>query len=1223
MKNYHQVKAILAGLLLSSSVVPAALADDIEIYTTPGSVTASTNPNILFIVDNSGSMAATSDVKPDYNASVDYSTYGGKCETDGIYFTDVGETPDCAAGTENWFNRSALVCDHAVAGYEADVYDVDGNFVSPGPKITPGQDGPMVLVGTFSDQIAQYNSSTKQWRAVKINTTTAAADRDYLVECLEDSGVHGNGSGGSQFIKNGGTGYTSTPPADLTVPHSIWSGGANNLQLFDGNYLNYLSWVPAVADLVSKTRLEQVQSAVEIMVRGNSRVDIGLMVFDTTSNPSSKAWTGGSVIYPIEDVGADRNNFFSALKNLKPEARTMLSETYYEALMYYGGKDVTFAEFNSPPVVGSATESSGAIYTSPISGECDKNYIVVLSDGQPNGDDVPVATQSALSSTFDAGSCSDDITSDYWDDNREATLDTIKDVQAGTVENFRLSTKDNCLDELSNWAYQNDVAEISGKTAHDGEQNIITHTIGFQLEAPSGASAAEIAVITGAKKLLDNTAKGAGGEFYEAKDQAGLIDIFNKIIAGALEINTTFSSPAVSVNAFNRSTHLDDLYFTLFEPAMTNHWNGNLKKYKLDFATDATTKVVTPFIADRFGVNAVDPTTGFFDDNSTSFWSTAVDGHIVSQGGAASALTNTRNVVTFTGSYTDTGGVNVPSAAGKVLTSTANAVDKSNTSLTNALLGTTLKADIVTGTPYRETLLDWAYGLDALGEYSSDPTAARPQMGDPLHAEPALVQYGKTVISGKTVPDLVAYVATNDGYLHGFNVNTGLEEFAFIPQELLTNLPEVMENSKSNKTYGLDGSVAAWIHDDNKDGIIAGADDHVYLYFGMRRGGNYIYSVDVTNRGKPELRWMIKGGTGDFAQLGETWSTINVEKIKDGTTEKTVLIFGGGYDTSQDSTLLRTPDSIGATVYIVDADTGKRLWTAGKDASSPMANMDYSIPARVKPLDTSGDGFIDRLYAADTGGQIFRFDINNNNTDPLSASITGGRIADLAGAAAEDNRRFYYPPDVALIDAPEGKYNAIVISSGYRAHPLNETIHDRIYMIKDKNTGLISSGYTTITEAKLKDATDNLAGGDGADDVARDAELALIQAAEGWYIDLDDEDNPGDWIGEKGLAEPLILEGVAIVTTYTPNVKAGVTACGPNEGLGKVFFLDILDATPAFPSSVDQRGERHIKLVRGGIPPSPNVIITDDGEPTLCVGTECEKADFGLGIRKTYWYEVN
>ncbi len=764
------------------------------------------------------------------------------------------------------------------------------------------------------------------------------------------------------------------------------------------------------------------------------------------------------------------------------------------------------------------------------------------------------------------------------------------------------------------------MAEDGSIAAHDGEQNIITHTIGWDLSGPDEF----LLDLDAAAELLEDTAHRGGGVFYKVSDQAGLVDIFNKIIASALGINTSFSSPAVSVNAFNRSTHLDDLYFTLFEPAMTNRWNGNFKKYKLDFETDAITKKVTPFIADKLGNKAVDPDTGYFAEESISFWSPDIDGKEVIKGGAASVLTTTRNVYTFTGAYAaNTTGVNQPSNG--ALDIASNAVDPTNASLTDALLGTTVLADIVTDVPYRETLIDWASGLDALGEFGSVATDVRPQMGDPLHAEPALVQYGE--VAG--LPDLVAYVATNDGYLHAFDVDTGLELFSFIPQELLTNLPKLMENNRSKKTYGLDGSVVAWVNDANKDGAISGAGEHVYLYFGMRRGGNNIYSLDVTDRTKPKLRWVIKGGTGDYTELGQTWSTINVEKVKDGAAEKTVLIFGGGYDTAQDGKAVRTPDSVGRTVYIADADTGLRLWSAGKDGASPATDMEYSIPARIKPLDISGDGFIDRLYVADTGGQIFRFDINNTNANPLASSITGGRIVDIAGADAEDNRRFYYPPDVALVNAPDGKYHGLVISSGYRAHPLNDEIHDRIYMIKDRDTDFIKD-YTapSLTEADLHDVTANLAGGDSGAigdavaDAARDVELANISGAEGWYIDLEDEDNPGSWIGEKGLAEPLILEGVAIISTYTPNVKAGNDVCGPNEGLGKVFFLDILDATPAFPSNVDVRSDRDITLVRGGIPPTPSAILPKGGEETICLGPECLPADLGLGVRKTYWYEV-
>jgi type IV pilus assembly protein PilY1 len=435
-----------------------------------------------------------------------------------------------------------------------------------------------------------------------------------------------------------------------------------------------------------------------------------------------------------------------------------------------------------------------------------------------------------------------------------------------------------------------------------------------------------------------------------------------------------------------------------------------------------------------------------------------------------------------------------------------------------------------------------------------------------------------------------------------------------------------MENAGAPKQYGLDGDVVAWVNDQNNNGKVDGS-DHVYLYVTMRRGGRNIYALDVTNRNAPELLWVIKGGAGQYQELGETWSTVNVEKVKDGGTDKTVLVFGGGYDNSQDNVSVRTKDGVGRTVYIADATTGARLWSAGKDGSKPTKKMEYSIPARVKPLDISGDGYMDRLYVADMGGQIFRYDIDNTNNINVAGSITGKRIAKLSGSGVSDARRFYYPPDVAVVDDKKGgKFHALVISSGYRAHPLDTNIHDRIYMIKDKDTGLTASLTTDVKEADLHDATSNFSGGDGgtgaAGDAVRDAEKLLIQGKEGWLIKLDDENNAGAWLGEKGLAEPLIIEGFAFVTTYTPDVIVTPNSCEPNIGGGKIFSVDLLDATPAFPAKIDKRAQRHTKLARGGIPPSPNVIITKDGVATKCVGTECSKLSLGLGVRKTYWYEV-
>ena len=57
----------------------------------------------------------------------------------------------------------------------------------------------------------------------------------------------------------------------------------------------------------------------------------------------------------------------------------------------------------------------------------------------------------------------------------------------------------------------------------------------------------------------------------------------------------------------------------------------------------------------------------------------------------------------------------------------------------------------------------------------------------------------------------------------------------------------------SGKSYGLDGSVIPWINDANKYGDLNDASDHVYLYFGQRRGGSDIFSLDVSTLSNPKL----------------------------------------------------------------------------------------------------------------------------------------------------------------------------------------------------------------------------------------------------------------------------------------------------------------------------------------------------------------------------------
>lgn len=1149
-----KMKLVLAGLVYSLMGLSPAVADDIEIYTgrISSSSAISATANILFVLDTSGSMGSNVYTKPDYDSATTYTA----CFDSNRLYADVnfGGWSGVDAYCQYWgpwfgynitnlpqFDISAFECDAASAS--------------------------LISTGFYTDRVAQWRSSL--WRDINASSFTS------YVECKSDNGVHGNGNPAQVWASN-----TSGPWSSQESESVDWNITGQSKTLYSGNYLNYLIAAPTTN---LGTRLTVMKKALTDVVNSASGINIGLMRFDSGGD-------GGMVVQEMGEIAANRADFLAELNAMNDGGSTPLSETFYEAVSYYQGDNVDYGNSSSPMHSIAESRTSGTItgprYKSPIISECQKNFIVLLTDGEPTSDHLSTTRQNNIGMS---GGCSG-----------------------------------NCLDEIAATIGRNDQS-----AAINDDQVISTFTIGLAIDDPL--------LLATAQASINETGI---GKYYVADDAITLTDAFSNIVTQVLDVDTTFSSPAVSVNAFNRSTHLNDLYFTLFKPAGNPHWAGNFKKYRLNFRINANNET-EPFIADVNSADAVDASTGFFSAGARSYWTTATepDGANVGDGGSASQLTNTRNVYTLTGAYTDTNGVLVPDTP--ALTDTTNALDKANADLTDTLLNTGSEADYISGTPYRETLLDWSSGLDTRDiNQNGDLYDARLQVGDPLHAEPALVQYGELATDsdgdGNNDPDLVAYVATNDGYLHAVNTDNGSEYFSFVPKEKLTNLKVLFEDEgTSPKSYGLDGNVIAWVNDIDKNGTIAGSDT-VYLYFGMRRGGRNIYSMDVSNRNQPSLRWVIQGGTGDYAELGQTWSTVNVEKLMVGGVEKNVLIFGGGYDEDQDSATTRTVDDTGRAIFIADATTGELLWRAGQDASADLqlTEMKYSIPARIKPIDVDGNGYIDRLYAADMGGQIFRFDIEESGSagsSDLASLIQGGVIADLAtDGSTSDARRFYYPPDVALIvESGRSPYLSLIASSGYRAHPLNEDIHDRIYMIRENDIyEPPSSGvYTTITEADLYDTTLNLIGDDGTD-TQREAAAASLAGAKGWYISLEEVD--GTFIGEKGLSEPLILSGTAIVTTYIPqdiNPDPDASVCQPRAGTGLIYYLNVTDGSPTFnlSSTTDDtktREDRHEYLQRGGIPPSPSVIITQGGDSTLCVGTECWDAGLGLDLQKMYWYEV-
>jgi type IV pilus assembly protein PilY1 len=348
---------------------------------------------------------------------------------------------------------------------------------------------------------------------------------------------------------------------------------------------------------------------------------------------------------------------------------------------------------------------------------------------------------------------------------------------------------------------------------------------------------------------------------------------------------------------------------------------------------------------------------------------------------------------------------------------------------------------------------------------------------------------------------------------------------------------------------------------------------------------------------------MIQGGAGNFTQLAQTWSRMELASIKSSGSKRTVLIFGGGYDVNQDTESAGI-DSEGNAIYMVDADTGARLWWAGESSSGAnvtSSDMSYSIPAPVMTGDINSDGYTDIMFAVDMGGQVWRFDFNNSGTD---TTITGGVVAQLAGSGTSEHRRFYVKPDVSLIKINGVVHYAVAIGSGYRAHPLSTVTQDRFHMlfIGDVYTPPTTYG-SPLTESDLLDVTGNLS--------------PNLSSSSGWRLDLES--------GEKVLATSLTVDGTVFFTTYKPDASPA-NSCAPSQGVGRLYAINAYDATPT--RNLDGVGslnsltvtDRYKTLVRGGIQPEPRLIFTDGDHPVLVVGTEkIDDINLYNPVKRTSW----
>ncbi|MFY9397664.1 MAG: PilC/PilY family type IV pilus protein [Desulfomonilia bacterium] len=1090
-----KIRVLTRTAILTACVLGLGLgvvrADDTEIFT-GGEINVP--PNVLIILDTSGSMKDEIETQIPYDPSF---SYPGSNDSDGIYYRD-------PPGRGSWRKLESVECIRWLLGIlclEERRYHYQ-----------------------LSDVVCQHalNSLTTEgkWQG--------RIQEDDTLDCPD-----------------GNTGTYR--------------------ELGTGNYVNYEKNASIIRESKEDIAKRAIKTLLDSITEGSIRV--GLMRFRGkvgSSDYGDRSYRGGYVIAPI---GSTHEEIKQAVDNINSSGSTPLAETVAEAGLYFAGKP-SWANTDGQdgyPTTKNGLGSNG-VYTSPILWRCQKNYLIVVSDGMPqfddgsgNGDNIftraNYINNRSIQEFYETGINGDGNISDDFLGTYKSYLPAVAKLLAS-------------IDLIDSTENDNNGNGGSWNDPSFPPQTVITYAIGF------GGGCDEDFL-----RRVTDISHGKGG-YYLADDAVSLQSALSGIIGSILSNNGNFVAPVVPVNRMNGVYSGNSVYLGLFRPEEGGEWRGNLKKFGFSGENE---------LLDKNG-NVAD-----FHSASppSSCWDYSIeDGIEVDEGGAGEQLLHqsTRNFYTFNQEEFVTN-----------LTAASNAFHVDNAALTANTMG--LAADTSAA-----DIADLINYIRSDGDYHPQNGSKKREwvLGDILHSKPAVLRDGDKNI---------VFVGANDGFLHCFEDDEGstyddlsdddvTEQWCFTPWDLLPKLHTL--RSTNTHEYFVDGSP-----------VLHRVNDDLYLTFGLRRGGNKYYTLKVGTYANdvyvpngyktPEWAWEIDDDIlAPDAMLGQSWSTPRACWIKTGAQSSTpVLILAGGYDAAnQDLNSPAGTDTYGRAIYAVNADDGT-LSPLLAFTPTNLNTLTHSIVDLIS-YDSNNDGCDDKIYAGDMGGNVFALKASIEN-----GTWSGRKIFD---APSGGQYKFFYAPDVVQQGfqyAVSGEhmysvFDLVYIGTGDRAHPNEKTTVNRFYCIKNRDDGTVLSE----SNASFMDVTTY------ATAYNTSSQLNFLKSYDcnGWYIRLGYEHGIKVRPGEKVVSSPVVFNGIVYFTTFVPAGESSADDMCAISGVGegRLYAVDYLtgEAIEAFNFNemndtdgdvVLDETDRSMSL-GGGLPTAPILAVTESG-PVVLVGT--------------------
>ena len=961
----------------------------------------------------------------------------------------------------------------------------------------------------------------------------------------------------------------------------------------------------------------------------------------TSSNGTARDADGstGKILVPAALVDATQ---IGKIKKAVAEARggngTPTANAYAEVAAYMLGTNTSASSYSGYNKSVSDSKSGGR-YNSPLSSpsSCDGRGIYFLTDGEPNSSPNPnhvmqlalgASSFSIPSVTLPSGSQSGngmpqvgafakalrDPTINPLGTNREIFTAVVGFGSVFDVDRVADARKPLEQRVIRRLPYTNP------KTGVTADRDFYNCEKINNIDAKNACNWGEKANT----KLPGVGGFGEGG-FYSAQSTD---DIVNSIVNFVSDLNQTLPSvPSGTIiipdDPYRADSQLAVAYYPTLQPKVAENaviWEGNLKKYKLNEGT----------LFGKGNTKLFESIAGDLNPATPDFWSDknyAGANDKVENGGFYAQL-NTPNagIASVRTLYVEDwdNATNKKPILRKFSVDAAGKVVVDGVALTN----NTFKDTATYNEATLRKLLNFL-GFDNLPSTATlvrnmtlttgNTTKPIKVLGATIHSTPAAVSYSATLDAdtGRVTDARDDYVlfGSSEGGLHLVDAgdqgsgNGGKEKFVVIPREMLrvaSNSDALVKGATKaeigSPNFGID---APWLVTadyqynlaNNRVNVNTTGGKGVFAYGGLRMGGEAFYGLNLNDNNNPRMMFTITPDTSGFSRMGQIWEKPTKAKIKTSTTDTgtDVLVFGGGYDMCYENeafqvgvtdTALGTCSNISTTkgnaVYIINAKTGALIWSASAEGSptKTVSSMTNSIVAGVTTLDRNNDGFMDHIYFADLGGQIFRADFTNagfkkpvaSGTPSPETSFSNTRVTRIlksvyTGSNTKYNYRFYERPTVSFYrnDSSNSLFALVNAISGDRSSPLSKirdnTKADRLY-------GIIDSDVTKLDNVFYASnfTTAGTTGGQTINDLA-DSSLAELPSAigtltaagytlaqknvtintlkdgtkKGWYYPLTRFDGYGNVRYSKGIGKSEVVDSFIYTTVYNPDMSYGAT----------------------------------------------------------------------------------